>query len=379
MPKRPRSTPERDNGLFEPRNRVKAVLVAGGILAAALYLNNNRSSGEDSGSREEAVWLQPDPVEPQQVEKFDLRTYKSPEAGRIWKTHLSESSEKSIVYIPDIHQKKDNPEEWLIQGQIFAIVEDAIQKYGKVPVVIEGWTDFEDSKGNFRRNIEDERLMTIASEPDIGKRKKAAIERIQQGKGSAGSLLSAVYQDEIEPVPSQNQAEVRRDLRRAMLNKFLGNIRNENAPCSAIGVPEARMGIDSALDQSSAEAMTPELVACQCTYLTILRNSIRDLSSSRRKRAAAIEIKRGVEHKNPFIFVIAGTAHVIEAMRVMEEGNVSYVVVVPHSNDMNYAQNNKAPDIGYCEQWALDHKEELEKDKQVLEKLIARRASKLGY
>lgn len=372
------SIPERGSGFFGSRNRIATVLVAGGILATALYLNNNRSSGEESGNEAASAWLQPDPVKPEQVEKFDLRTYHPPKSGRVWKTHFSESSEKSIVYIPDIHTTGKDPKGRPVQGQAFAILEDAIKKYGKVPVVIEGWADYDDSKETFRRNIEGDKMTTIAAEPDIRTRKKMVLELIQQGEGPAGSSLATVYQDEIDPVPSQTKAELRRALRNMMLSGFVGNIRKKNAPCSTVGVPEAHMGISSALNQDSAKSITPELVACQCTYLGIRRSVLSDFWSSR-MRAAVREVRRAVEHKSPFIFVIAGTAHVSTAMKKMEEENVNYVVVAPHSNDMRDTNIPKMPSIDSCEQWVADHKEKIEKEKQALRAFIAERASKIGY
>jgi hypothetical protein len=369
-------------GLLGSRNKVRVVLVAGGLLAAAgvgIYLNKGEKEEGGVDKKEEITWVQPDPVQPRDIEKFDPRRYQAPKAGRIWKTHFNDDSDRTIVYVADIHNLKDKPRNWPIQSQIFAIVEDGIQKYGQVPVVVEDWTDFGDPKYTYQRNIKGSYLTDLASESDIAKRKKAALELMENGKNGAGSLLAAVYQDVVIPIPSHTLAELKKDLQGSMVATFLMKAGKGNVPCGAVGVPEAKMSIATAVRSRSPETNTPERIACMCTYIAIFRKSVTDFSLSREERAAAEEVKRGAEYESPFVYIIAGTRHVSGAMKAMEKRGLNYIVVAPQSNDMSNIGKKKSrkslPKL--CDQWVTEHQEELRKSTKAVEVMFSREVEQM--
>lgn len=371
-----REVSEAAAGLLGSRNKVRAALVVGGIFAAAsagIYLNTGQKEEGEVEEKEKVAWIQKDPVRPLEIKKFDPRTYQPPKAGRIWKPHITDPLKKTIVYVADIHNQEDQPQNWPVQTQIFAIVEDGIQKYGQVPVVLESWTDFGDPKYNYQRNIKGSYLADLASESDIAKRKKAALELMENGKNGAGSLLAAVYHNEIIPVPSHTPAELKKTLQSNMVATFLMEAGEGNIPCRAIGVPEAKMSIVTAVRSTAPETNTPERMACMCTYVAIYRKTVADLSLSREERAAAEEVKRGAEYGSSFVYIIAGRGHVTGAMKEMEERGLNYIVVAPQSNDMSNVGKKKPrkslPEL--CDKWVTDHQEEVRKSKKAVEAIFA--------
>ena len=226
----PKQLPDKEVAVLSYRDRIRhyawpAGVLAGSIAAAALVGSYNCEKRGGTKHAEESV----------SVQKFDPRSYQPPKEGRIWKQSKElDPDRQTIVYIPDMHGLPDRPETWPVQKEIFAIVEDAIQKYGRVPLVLEEWIDY--GKGadySFEQHVQGNYLQEFAAEPDLEKRRAMALSLISRGKGRGTTFLPVVYRKELIPLASQDRAQSVQALAAASFFFSMGDVVRQNTSCDA--------------------------------------------------------------------------------------------------------------------------------------------------
>lgn len=343
-------------------SRSAVYLLIGGLAAvgAMVALDKNMESKDsrlDQASEKD---------EGDNLKAFEATEYRPPAEGRIWKKKVKDPDKQTVLYVPDIHAQMDEPgavsesqrQAISVQQEIFAIIEDAIAKYGSVPVVLEEWTDFgKGAEYDFKQHVRGNYLESVVAETDFSKRRTLSQALIREGKGRAPTLLPVVYPEKLVPVASHNRKQLIESTAAASRFFSTANMIQLNANCKDIAA-DADMGISDVLN---APEKSGKVLDCYCTFDALFRDANENFRQNRSFDSPKEEVRRAVQFGGQFIFVITGSAHTSETLKQLDAQDVNYIVVAPRSNDMKATALEAFPSAPpECKEWEKAHQKELE-------------------
>jgi hypothetical protein len=307
---------------------------------------------------------------------FECSTYNPPQEGTVIKKESFKDAHKTVIFISDFHAREFDPklsdnakqlEQKGIQTQkeIFAIIEKAINDYGKVPVVLEQWTDYGPNE-NFQRNLFEDRddYVELAENPNRESRKKAAHKMVGEKTLSAGPLLAATYRQELIPLTSHTlrQQEIYYETANAWMT-LVNTYIDPASKCSSIPFVSSKDRIPAAEIKFEAGDHSTATLQCYCTF-HLLENEYSDrFMNSRRVIAAEEEARRALSAPGSFSFIIAGAEHAPGAYKTVTEKKQNMIIVAPNSaepeaqdglKDLPPKLVSKDDGKGTCDKWKKD-------------------------
>ncbi len=289
------------------------------------------------------------PAKSEYLGNFDPNSYQPPSQGIIWKNKVIAPEKKTIIYIPDQHAKeKEDKDSIRIQKEIFDIIESAIKTYGHAYLVSEGGVQYnDDPEINFKKGLiasawDD--FESIAIESDIETRKKLALKKVGISDiGSCVDYLGAVFQEGLTVIPSHSPEEEVENIG-SVFGELIERVIETNISCEftevapyPVGMLEARLRTLNHFDGGKKYSdptypiYSDALLDCFCASSELLNMTRKEFVDHRVRKASKLEIEKAITSPLPFVFVVAGCAHLPEAIKIIESHELNYIIVRPKS------------------------------------------------
>lgn len=268
------------------------------------------------------------------------------ELGRVVAEKFDPKVTKTIIYFADRHpMSTDDSVGMNVQSELYGMFEDIIERYGKLPMVIENWPDgidystspievvaglFQDigADGNF--------VATLMAEPDFAKRREMLRGVVGKDIVPAG-MYAMLSRKELVPLGSINPYEA------VEVNQ---GIREMSFVNTVISDPSAVV-CENNLEMKFAEAQrkflegkrSKAIVDCYCGTRLRVRNILDKFVHDRTVLAPGRECEAAARYLidgGDFVIIVAGTNHIPESLRFMERAGVNYTVIAPKGIAKNF-------------------------------------------
>lgn len=275
------------------------------------------------------------------TEKPNFAEYTPPPEGRLIKQKLHSRDGKTVFFLHDIHvdpeeSTGEQQENLQVQKQLYAIVRDLVERYGRVGLVLEGWPHGATLQGltayfqsTPQSPDEDPQMLgmrKLLTEPNLQKRRQMAETMVGVTAMGAGLILMAAYPDQITTYGSDFDP-VRETLQPAqdLDNMVFAVDHPEQIPCPHTQQFTVAGAIQRFPDLRKSTAVRD----CYCEFRAYVENTVRDFEQSRFIDAPGREIRVALDAAEPVIAVIAGMNHAQEAMRLLDTNRINGICVAP--------------------------------------------------
>lgn len=271
--------------------------------------------------------------------QFNPKTYSPPQEGQIVSATISDKNAKTVIFIPDIHAKENifqstgsiAPDNAGLktQKEIYAIVTDAISKYGQIPLAIESWSDHGDK--TFQINVGQDFLTELASNKSEKERKAVAEKSIGKDRIPAGSLLAATYQDTIIPIPTHNQEDELENAVTASNIISFSELLEKNESCETIPGIKSTLHITDAAALFETGNKSKPVLDCWCAYQTLYRDFHAKFFHDRTIKVPQTEASHAFQYPSDLVMAIGGVWHSHAFRKKIKDLNANIIVVSPQT------------------------------------------------
>jgi len=326
--------------------------------------------------RDQAEQVMADTENSQNLENspMDFLTYNPPaDYGSVIERKFGPNNKKTILYVLDSHpQTMEDKESLDVQVDLYLIFKDFIDRYGSLPMVIENWPIGAKAEDFTTSHFSDETdpyagnglIKKIVGETDFEKRR--TIVEASLGKTIVPAGMSAMFAyPELEPIGSVTPSELE------YIDRSIGDLQlaqialeyPEHFPCNKDG----SLNLKKARELFEKGDLSEEILQCYCGTRGYLSYTIPAFFNDRFVQAPEREITAAINHNGNFTFVVAGTNHLPQALKIMKEKDLNYVIIAPRSltskvprvlDDLPSLENLPDDSNGSCEKFqnALEDK-----------------------
>ncbi len=266
----------------------------------------------------------------------NLANYTPPKEGKITKKNFFPGVKKTVIFVPEMHKTGNSihgvsDDEGLQANMIheakFAIIADLIQRFGKMPIVDEGWTTENDRMDiatipNFQQKTL-LKLMMVDDWPtriDIGRQMAATT------SFPATIALLAVFRGELIPIGTTNrneQAEVKKMVKE--LQVFQDLYTTPNPVCE--GAVSKKKMTPKEVDAAFKKGEKDDVLNCYCT----LHLAVEQADAMFEKRMNVTSLKElGIALKLPedVMILSSGALHNKKAIEELEKTKTANYMVI---------------------------------------------------
>lgn len=277
---------------------------------------------------------------------FDIQTYKPPSEGVVLDKVIHPHSTWNIIELLDLHPSwgrlQNDADSIAMQSQVEAydILEDLIQKYGKIYLEIENLYAPVAPDPSFITpdNMQileqaDPVLAACIQETDLTKRRKLIRERfLGKCDTPAAHFIALAYPDDCIQVPCLTMQEA---LEVQELAKKYEDMRIIlQSPDAVLYVKhkgeQVLVNLDEVIMAFKEGRASPEVIASYCAFRRRVDEIINAYRQNRWIQAPEQEVEAAMSVVNPhhYPFVLThGTYHAQRAQEIMRERGISYVVL----------------------------------------------------
>lgn len=270
--------------------------------------------------------------EPEPVKKpFEVDYQPNADVAQIVAKKLKPGAKRTIIYIADRHADDGDPNGMRCQSEIYAVLEELVGKYDRLPLVIENWIKGAGTT-DFSRVIDDESLLGIMREQDLKKRQEMAKNAVGTSSVPVG-MYAMVSWPNMVPIGPLTMAEL------IEVSSGIENIQQVGAvlndPSLVVCPDDEKITYADAIKHFSKEKGKAKkgIVDCYCDVRRRLRDMADGFFNDRLVNVPKKEIAAVVDHFNTsdddFVVVVAGSNHIPESVKSMDALDVNYIVVSP--------------------------------------------------
>lgn len=319
------------------------------------------------------LWLSIDSLAQATKKVIDFSTYSPPQTqGVVIKRQINPKAKKTIIYVVDRHTDETQDPESLehskqVQKQLYFIIKDMVTKFGKLPLVLEGWVigrTVNDITDSFIQSLKSDGvpfakdLERIFKERDSEKKVRIAEQMLGKTVVPMGILLALVF-NEINMLGSVTASDI--FYTDQMVREYKELLLSLQYPAEFLCTNNFSINFETAFNAFQSGDRSKAIVDCYC-YTLVYSEQIASLFiEDRYIKAARKEIEAALNYEGDFVCVQPGSFHLPEALRFMNKKKVNYLIIAPKLMENNFPKAFEDPprpvfleddEAGTCSRWA---------------------------